>query len=133
MNVNQWISRHKVTLIFTVAAILLAAAITVVVAQSFWNPTNHLEGTPAEPTPTPTATPTVDVVGGVLTGNTTNLHVGDTLRLTVTLNVTQPDVPVRLFNHGNQIAETVTDTDGIAVFDRTVTMPYDYHAEIYNE
>jgi len=126
----------KYFIIILVGLILIVAGVAY---AAFWVSSNHITGTPEptptpSPTPTPTPTPSPDVVGATLSANDSGtVYVGDTLALTATLNVTQQDVPVRLFNNGNFLVEQYTDASGTTVFYRTVTLPYDYHVEVYNE
>ncbi|MFA5365915.1 MAG: hypothetical protein WC325_12100, partial [Candidatus Bathyarchaeia archaeon] len=56
-----------------------------------------------------------------------------TIRLTFTLNVTQADVKVLLYNGANNIANATSNTSGIAIFERiNLQNPYDYYGKVEN-
>jgi hypothetical protein len=116
-------------ILVVIAVVALVAASAAVASSLMYVPTNRI--THPDALPEPVQQP--QIIGATLTANDTNIHKGDTIILTFTLNVTQANVKILLYNGANNIVNATTNAQGIAVFERlNLQNPYDYYGKVEN-
>jgi hypothetical protein len=118
-----------------IIAIILASVLIVggLAAVVLTNPVNeNVTGTPttiptATPTATPTVTPTIQPTEIHLSSNnTTPFAKGSTVKMWATVTPAQAGVNVTLINNGAPLAWNLTNSDGIATFERQPQNKYNY-------
>ena len=123
-------TRKEKALLATLAILIIALAAVVVYSQTLITAPEHITGDP-QPTPTPTATesPTPPIAELHLTGNNTDpFYKGDVCHMEATLTPAEAGVTVTLYNNGNEITTALTNSSGVATFDRVCNNPFDFTA-----
>jgi len=117
--------KTKIVIAATAVVILaiagLALAVTIITAPE------HITGNPG-PTPAPTPIPPIAELH-LTSNNTVPFYMGDTLHLEAKLTPAQAGITVKLYNNGVQMTTAVTDSNGVASFDRKPSGPFDFTAE----
>lgn len=115
--------KQKTLLAATIIALLVITGVTI--AVTIITAPEHITGNPI-PKPEPTETPDTTVTLSLTSNNTSPFYINDTLSMTATLTPAFSGINVTLYNNGVIVTSALTNSNGVAVFNRNPTKPYDY-------